>query len=154
VKAQVQLPVVALGHHGRGDPAQVLVEVLLVVLRAEDHVRLGGVRRGEVEVGQRRDDLDAAGLLAQVSGRAPAGQRRADRLDAERQRVAERVGRQRHGPLRDSGHLRALQHVHRVLHLQRAPGLARLVEPGLLAARQGAHEGKGDHGTGAHERYY
>jgi hypothetical protein len=41
-----------------------------------------------------------------------------------------------------------------VLHLERALGLARLVEARLLAAGNGGHNRKGDENASAHERYY
>jgi hypothetical protein len=41
-----------------------------------------------------------------------------------------------------------------VLHLERALSLPRLVEAGLLTARERDHDGKGDENASAHERYY
>jgi hypothetical protein len=41
-----------------------------------------------------------------------------------------------------------------VLHLERALGLLRLVEAGLLAAGERAHEGESDESASAHGRYY
>ena len=93
-------------------------------------------------------------LRAQVVRQAAARQRGAHRLDAERERVAERVGAQRHRALRHAGHLGAGERVEGVLHLQRALGLPRLVEAGLLAARERGHDRKGDENASAHERYY
>ena len=154
VQAQVQLPVVALAQHRRRDPAEAVVELAVALLRPEDHVRVGGLGGGEVELGDRRHHLHALRCRPQVVRHVAARQRGAHGLHAERERVAERVAAEGHRPLGHAGHLRAGQWVHRVLHLQRPLGLARLVEAGLLAARERGHYRKGDEKASAHERYY
>src|SRR5215207_762368 len=53
VEAQVELPVVALAHDGRRDPAEPLVEVAVGLLRAQDQVGVGGLGGGQVELRQR-----------------------------------------------------------------------------------------------------
>jgi hypothetical protein len=56
--------------------------------------------------------------------------------------------------LRQAGHLGAGERVERVLHLERALGLLRLVEARLLAARKRGRDREGDENASAHERYY
>jgi hypothetical protein len=140
VQAQVELPVVALTHDGRGDPAEPVVEVAVGLLRPHDQVGVCGLGGGEVQLRQRRDHLDAARRRAQVVGQAATGQGRAHGPDSERQRVPERVGAERDRALGQSRHLGARKRVERVLHLERALGLLGLVEARLLAAGKRGHD--------------
>ena len=131
-----------------------VVEVAVRLLRPQDQVGVRGVGGGKVQLRERRHHLDPARRRAQVVGQAPAGERGAHGLDAERERVAERVGAERHRALGQAGHLGAGERVERVLHLERALGLLGLVEARLLAARKRGHDREGDENASAHERYY
>ena len=99
-------PPPAVGHDGRGDLAQVVVEPPLVGRAAEDHVGLDRLDRREVERRHRGAPPRRRGRRAQIRRqrarrappRAPAA--------AQRERVVERVVGERHRPLGLAGHLR------------------------------------------------
>src|SRR5215211_305898 len=60
VQAERELPVVALRHHGRRDLRELVVELPLSLLRSQDQIGRGRLGSGEVELPDRRHDLDAA----------------------------------------------------------------------------------------------